>query len=141
METTRIQTAAKLLRGVAAAAIATFPGMAILAAAVVFAQISDGTLTVLNQLLKAVCVFLGALTAVGAGGQRGFATGAAVGLLYMLIGYGLYCALDGTGASAKLLAVEALSGAGIGAVSGAICANLRPRKPRTPKRKPVAKRA
>ena len=128
MEQTRAQTATRLLKGVAVAAILTFPGMLILALCVVFTPMGDATLTILNQLLKALCVFFGALFAVGAGGRRGFAMGAAVGLCYMLLGYGLYAALDGTETSLKMLAAEAAFGAALGAISGAICANLKPRR-------------
>ena len=82
-----------------AAAAATLLGMLLLAAAVIYLEVSDGALTALNQALKAVCVALGARFAVGVGGERGFFTGAAVGLLYMVIGL---CALLATGRGAVL---------------------------------------
>lgn len=120
----------RLFRGVAAAALCTLPGMALLALAVVFTPVQDATLTVLNQLLKAASVFTGVLVAVGRGGERGLVTGAAVGLIYMLLGYGLYCALDGSPSALGLLGGEALFGALIGAVSGVLCANTKPARRR-----------
>ena len=120
----------RLLRGAAAAALCTLPGMALLALMVVLVPVEDGTLTVLNQLLKAISVFFGALAAVGRGGSRGFVTGAAVGLIYMLAGYSLYCALDGSAGAWAMLGGEALFGALIGAVSGAVCANMKPARRR-----------
>lgn len=119
-------TLLKLLRGTAAAAACTLPGMALLAALVVLTKIDDASLTVLNQLLKAIAVFVGAFAAVGRGGSRGFVTGAAVGLMYMLTGYGVYCALEGSAGALGLLGGEAIFGTLIGAISGAVCANLRP---------------
>ena len=116
----------KLLRGVAAAALCTLPGMALLALTVVLVPVEDSTLVALNQLLKALSVFIGVYFAVGRGGSRGFVTGAAVGLVDMLLGYGLYCALDGSAGAWALLGGEALFGALIGAVSGSVIANMRP---------------
>lgn len=120
------ETLLKLTRGTAAAAACTLPGMALLALALVCTPMDDATLTVCNQLLKAVSVAVGALAAVGRGGSRGFVTGAAVGLLYMLLGYGMYCALEGNAGALSLLGGEAFFGAVIGALSGAVWANMRP---------------
>ena len=133
MEKARAGTALRLLKGVAAAALATFPGIALLAAVVALTPITDGALSVCNQALKAVCVCLGTFAAVGAGGERGLLTGAAVGALYLLAGYGVYCALEG-GAAWGLLAGEMAFGAAAGAAAGALCASLRPRKRRRGKR-------
>ena len=122
--------AVKLFRGVAIAAACTLPGMALLALLVVTTPVQDGTLTVLNQLLKAISIFTGVLFGVGRGGNRGLITGAAIGLVYMLLGYGMYCALDGSPNAIGMLGGEALFGAVIGAISGALCANMKPARRR-----------
>lgn len=121
-------TVRSLARGLAAAVGLTAVGMALLAVMVVYARLSDGTLLSLNQVLKLACIFTGAWTAVGAGGRRGFALGAAVGLIYIALGYGL-CALGGEMiVSGPMLAMEFALGAGLGAVSGALAANFPARK-------------
>ena len=84
MKGARMKALWAMLRGVLAAAAATLLGMLLLAAAVIYLEVSDGALTALNQALKLLCVALGARFAVGVGGERGFFTGAAVGLLYMV---------------------------------------------------------
>lgn len=127
MKGARAKAMLAMLRGVLAAAAATLLGMLLLAAAVIYLEVSDGALTALNQALKAVCVALGARFAVGVGGERGFFTGAAVGLLYMVIGYVLYWQLGGALFSASAMLLEMLVGGAIGAAVGAVCANLRPR--------------
>jgi len=129
------ETLLKLAKGTAVAAACTLPGMALLALMVVCTPIDDNALTACNQLLKALALFTGALAAVGRGGSRGFVTGAAVGLAYMLLGYGVYCALEGNAGALGMLGGEALFGALIGGISGAVCANMRParRKKRTAK--------
>ena len=127
MKGARIKALWSILRGVLAAAAATLLGMLLLAAAVIYLEVSDGALMALNQALKLLCVALGARLAVGVGGERGFFTGAAVGLLYMIAGYALYCLLGGALFSVSAMLLEMLVGGMAGAVVGALCANLRPR--------------
>ena len=76
MKGARAKAMLAMLRGVLAAAAATLLGMLLLAAAVIYLEVSDGALTALNQALKAVCVALGARFAVGVGGAIGAAVGA-----------------------------------------------------------------
>lgn len=119
-----------LLRGLGTAVLATLAGMALLAGVVVLTGISDGAVLAVNQALKAVSIALGAVAAVGFGGRRGFVMGAVVGAMYMILGYGLYCAIDGRLAPAGLLAAEFVMGALVGALAGALAANIRPRRVR-----------
>lgn len=112
-------------RGMMSAVLVTLPGMAAIALMVVYAHLSDGALTAMNQVLKVCAIFFGAYRAVGRGGTRGFALGGAVGLMYIALGYGA-CALWGgemllTGG---MLALEFLMGLALGGVSGALTANL-----------------
>ncbi len=125
MENTAVwSTARSLLRGLGAAVALTALGMLMLSLAVVYARLGDEGLSVFNQLLKLLCLFAGAWTAVGRGGRRGFALGAVVGLCYIALGYGL-CALGGSMVvSGKMLALEFLMGAGLGGMCGALAANL-----------------
>ena len=110
------------------AILVTLVGMALIAALVILTPMPDGVLTTLNQLLKVAAIFLGTLSAVGRGGTNGFALGAVCGLLYMVLGYLVYSILDGMLAPAPQMAVEFLLSTLMGAVSGAIAANLSPKK-------------
>ena len=127
MKSARTQALGAILRGILAAAAATLAGMLALAAAVIWLDVSDGVLTALNQALKLLSVALGARLAVGVGGERGFVTGAAVGLLYMALGYVVYWRLGGALFSAAAMLLEMLVGCLVGAAAGAVCANLHPR--------------
>ena len=120
----------RIVRGVLAAFGITLAGMLIMAAAVVFLGISDGALRVLNQVLKLVSVCFGVLAAVGIGGEKGFVSGAIVGLVYMIAGYGCCCALGGLPFSWGTMLGEVVLGAAIGAVAGTVLANLKPRRHR-----------
>ena len=122
-----------LVKGLGTATLATLAGMALLAGVVVLTGVSDGAVLAINQALKAISIALGAAVAVGFGGRRGFVMGAVVGTLYMVLGYALYCAIDGRVAPAGLLVTEFLMGALVGALAGALTANIRP--PRRLKRR------
>ncbi len=122
-----------LIKGLGTAALTTLAGMAVLAGVVVLSGVGDGAVLAINQALKAVSIAVGAMAAVGFGGRRGFVMGAVVGTLYMVLGYALYCAIDGRSAPAGLLATEFLMGALVGALAGALVANIRP--PRRAKRR------
>lgn len=127
MKSARALALGSILKGLLVSAAATLLGMLLLAAAVIYLDVSDGALTALNQALKLICVLLGVRFAVGLGGERGFLTGAAVGLAYMILGYVLYWRLGGAVFSFAAMLLEMLLGGAIGAVAGAVCANLRPR--------------
>lgn len=124
----RIETLLSIGKGLATAIVITLAGMAVFAAAIIFLPISDGALVVMNQVLKVVSIFAGTVMAVGLGGKRGFAYGAVVGLVYMVLGYALYCLLDGALVSPTQMVGEFLMGVVIGALSGAVVANLKPGK-------------
>ena len=121
---TRGGTCLLLGKGLLAAVCVTLPGMAVIALLAVYANLSDGALTALNQLLKLIAIFTGAYRAVGRGGTRGFALGGAVGLLYIALGYGICALWDDPVVTGGMLALEFLLGLALGAVSGALVANL-----------------
>lgn len=129
MSTNRFSVLLSILKGVFAAAAATLVGMLLIALLTVFSRISDNTLTILNQLLKFISILLGVRIAVGRGGSRGFVTGAVTAALYMLSGYVLYVCLGGLYDTVSMLC-ELLLGAAVGAVTGAVLANMRPKKRR-----------
>ena len=127
MKGARVSAFVGIFKGFLLAAVVTLVGMLLLAAAVALLGMSDGVLSALNQVLKLASIVAGVRAAVGIGGSRGFATGAVVALLYMVIGYGLYCALGGMLFSWTAMLGEILLGAAAGAISGTIFVNLHPR--------------
>ena len=124
MAISRTRTLLSITRGLLAAILLTLALMAILAAAIVWLQVSDGLLTALNQLMKLAAILLGVFVAVGRGGQRGFLTGMALAALYMALGYGCYAALGGNAFIAEQMLGEIMIGAAIGAAAGAVLSNL-----------------
>ena len=127
MANKRASALLSILKGLLAAAAVTLLGMALIAALVLTARLSDGVLTLLNQLLKALAVVLGVRAAVERGGNRGFFTGMTVALAYMIAGYGLYVALGGGRFEAAQMLGEILLGAAVGGAAGAVRVNLKPK--------------
>lgn len=125
MRERRKEMAMRLLKGLITATGVTLIGMAILAALVVWARLSDEALRTGNQIVKAISVIVGTYVAVGPGGRSGLITGAIVGLVYMLLGYLLVGVLGGRVSLA--LAGETAMSALIGATSGVLTAQLPPR--------------
>lgn len=115
----------KILAGVMAASVITIILMVILTGAVVLKGLDDGTIRALNQVIKVISLLAGVLLSVGRGGERGLLTGAAIGILYILVGYGLYSIIDGTNANAKIMAIEEAAGGLIGASAGVVLANMK----------------
>lgn len=117
-----------MLLGFLVAVLFTLIAMLALAAALVFFRLADATITLLNQFVKFFAVILGVCAAVPRGSQRGFATGLTLSMFYIAIGYILYVLLGGAGFHAANMLGELLLGSAIGAMTGAIRANLPARR-------------
>ncbi len=115
----------KILVGVMAASVITIVLMVILTGAVVLKGLDDGVIRAVNQVIKVVSVLAGVLFGVGRGGEKGLLTGAAIGIGYILVGYGLYSIIDGMHANARIMAIEEAAGGLIGASAGVVLANMR----------------
>lgn len=118
----------KIAKGVVSGAVFTLAAMLVLSAIVVLRGISENAIQIINQVIKVLGILLGVYVAVGRGGERGLLTGAVVGILYILMGYGMYSIIDGSDASASVMAIEEAAGALVGGASGAVLANMKPKR-------------
>ena len=130
MPKTRKSAVLSLLKGLLIAVAFTLVCMLLMAAALVYLHMGDRLLTLLNQLVKLLAVALGTCAAVPRGGSRGFLSGVEIALVYMALGYGLYVLLGGGSFAAGNMLGEMLLGSAVGAVTGAVRANLSPRHSR-----------
>ena len=128
MAINRRSAALGLAKGLLAAVGVTLAGMAVIAALTMLAGVSDAVIMALNQVLKLSAISVGALAAIGRGGQRGFFTGMALAMGYMALGYAMYAALGGSAFAVQEMLGEILIGAAIGAIAGAVLANMKPRR-------------
>lgn len=130
MPRTRKSAALALLKGLLIAVALTLACMLLMAAALVALQMSDRLLTVLNQIVKLLAIALGTCVAVPRGGSRGLLTGVEIALVYMALGYAMYVLLGGGSFAVGNMLGEMLLGSAVGAVTGAVRANLSPRRSR-----------
>ena len=130
MPRTRKSAALALLKGLRIAVALTLACMLLMAAALVALQMSDRLLTVLNQIVKLLAIAVGTCVAVPRGGSRGLLTGVEIALVYMALGYAMYVLLGGGSLAVGNMLGEMLLGSAVGAVTGAVRANLSPRRSR-----------
>ena len=126
----RVKSLGAIVKGLFSAVALTLLSMTAIAALAVNAQVSDGVIRALNQVLKCLAILLGVRVAVGRGGERGFFTGMALAMLYMALGYALAVSLGGSDFAVPGMLGEILIGAALGGVVGAVLANLPARKTR-----------
>ena len=130
MPRTRKSAALALLKVLLIAVALTLACMLLMAAALVALQMSDRLLTVLNQIVKLLAIAVGTCVAVPRGGSRGLLTGVEIALVYMALGYAMYVLLGGGSFAVGNMLGEMLLGSAVGAVTGAVRANLSPRRSR-----------
>ena len=130
MPRTRKSAALALLKGLLIAVALTLACMLLMAVALVALQMSDRLLTVLNQIVKLLAIAVGTCVAVPRGGSRGLLTGVEIALVYMALGYAMYVLLGGGSFAVGNMLGEMLLGSAVGAVTGAVRANLSPRRSR-----------
>lgn len=126
MKRRRMSVTGLLIKGIVTAILITLVGMLIMAAAVVYIGMSDLLIRVLNQVLKILSVAAGTYIAVKRGGERGLLTGAGIGAVYSLAGYLVFIFLGGNEFEITALLGEMTICAAAGALTGAVCANLKP---------------
>ena len=107
----------QILRGAMMAAGTSIGLMLVLACAVLLFKLDDGTVTALDQAVKALSILAG-VSVVCRGGEKRALRGACVGLCYMLFGMVLYCALAGRLLPAGVMAGEMAFGTAAGLLSG-----------------------
>lgn len=113
-----------LLKGLGAALLVTVAGVAVFALLMQWVKPSEGTVRLVNQVLKLASVAVGVYVAVGRGCEGGLLRGSLVGLIYMGIGVGMYALLSGQGAPGSAYLADLAMGAAAGGIMGMILSNL-----------------
>lgn len=124
MQEERIRALIAIGKGVALSAVLTIICMLLTAALIVFVSVSDQALTIINQIIKLISIVSGTFLSVRTHRKRGFALGACVGLIYMVLGCAMYYTLAGGSFTPASLAAEFSIGGVIGALAGSLAANL-----------------
>lgn len=117
-------TALRLLKGLLTAIGVTIAGVAIFALLMQWLRPAEGVVRVINQILKLVSIGAGVYVAVGKGCEGGLLRGALVGLVYMVIGVGMYALLSGQSAPVSAYLADLGMGVAGGGIVGMILSNL-----------------
>ena len=114
----------RLLKGLGAALLVTVAGVAVFALMMQWLRPAEGTVRLINQVLKLASIGAGVYVAVGRGCEGGLLRGALVGLVYMAIGVGVYALLSGQGAPVSAYLADLGMGVAGGGIVGMILSNL-----------------
>lgn len=117
-----------IVRGLLAAVAVTVLGVVVFALIIKWLSVSDSVISIMNQILKLVAVFIGAYACIGRGGTGGVFKGALVGLLYMMLGIIGYAFLSGLSLTPSAYLADLGMGVAAGGLCGMIVSNLNPKK-------------
>ena len=84
-----------------------------------------GLIKVINQIIKAISIFLGTLFILKKTKQKGLLTGLTVGLFYTIIAFVVFSILNSKFVFDITLLIDLIFGTMMGAICGAICVNLK----------------
>ena len=105
--------------GVTALAVVVF------ALILAWADVSDGVIRVINQVIKVGAIFCGVRAAAKRGDENGIRRGALVGLLYMGVGVLVYALLTRQQISWWGYLIDLLMGVAAGGLSGMVMSSLK----------------
>lgn len=117
-------TALRLLKGLLTAVGVTIAGVAVFALLMQWLRPAEGVVRIINQVLKLASIGAGVYVAVGKGCEGGLLRGALVGLVYMVIGVGMYALLSGQSAPVSAYLADLGMGVAGGGIVGMILSNL-----------------
>ena len=114
----------RILKGLGMALVVTVAGVAVFALLMQWIRPTEGVVRVVNQVLKLASIGAGVYVAVGKGCEGGLLRGALVGLVYMVIGVGMYALLSGQSAPVSAYLADLGMGVAGGGIVGMILSNL-----------------
>ncbi len=123
-----LSTVVSLARGLLAAVAVTVLGVVVFALLIKWLNLSDTVISILNQALKLIAIFIGARACIGRGGTNGVFKGAIIGLLYMMLGVIGYAFLSGLSLPPTAYLADLGMGVAAGGLCGMILSNLPAKK-------------
>lgn len=115
-------------RGLLTSVALTVLGVVVFALLIRWLNLTDTVVSVLNQALKLVSIFVGTRACVGIGGSSGVFKGATVGILYMMLGIVAYAFLSGLTLVPSAYLADLGMGVAAGGLCGMIMSNMKPKK-------------
>lgn len=90
-----------------------------------FTPLSESLITPINQVIKGVSIFLGVLLGLKKQKEMGLASGLLIGLVYTIVAFFAFSALNHSFVFDRTLVNDIIFGAIIGGICGIICVNLK----------------
>ena len=115
----------RFLKGLLAAVGVTIAGILLFALLMQWLRPSDAVIRVVNQIIKLGAILLGVWVLVGRGGDKSLLQGAALGLVYMGLGVGLYALLSGQQLPVSAYLADLAMGVAGGGIAGMLFGNLK----------------
>lgn len=123
----KVAIAKAVAKGTSLAAGISVAAIVLLALGLKIFDVPDEYITIINQVLKAASIVLGTLFGVGAGGESGYLKGAFIGGSYMAVGMGASMLATMQAMTPIAIVSDLALGGAVGAVSGALTANMKPK--------------
>ena len=114
-----------LLKGVIIALSISLVSILVFAFLLKFTNISDSIITPINQIIKGVSIFLGTFLGLKREKKMGLISGLLIGILYTLLAFFVFSALNGSLVFNRTLINDLCFGGIIGAICGVICVNIK----------------
>lgn len=90
-----------------------------------FTNIPDSAIRPVNQIIKAVSVFLGVFIGLKKSKELGLVSGLLIGFIYTILAFLVFSVLNGSFIVDITLLTDIVFGAVIGAICGIICVNIK----------------
>ncbi len=123
MEKTADNFGVSLFKGILVGVSVCLAAILIFAFVLKFAALSDGTVRIINQVIKLIAITVSCLVAVR--GEKGFLKGAAVGLSVVAVTYFIFGLISGSLSFGISTLFEAAYGIIAGAIAGILAVNLK----------------
>lgn len=116
-----------MIKGSLVALCVSLVGILIFAFILKFANISDGAIRPINQIIKGISILIGVFVAMRKLDKMGLVGGLLIGLLYTIIAFVVFSILDGSFDFNLTLLNDLLFGGIMGAICGIIAVNVKKR--------------
>lgn len=114
-----------VLKGAFIALGVSLVGVLIFAFLLKFTSISDSVINPVNQVIKAVSIFLGVFLGLRKQKEMGLVSGLLIGLCFTIVAFLTFSILDGHFAFDRTLLNDVIFGTIMGAICGIICVNIK----------------
>ena len=116
------------LKGGLIATVVSLIGILFFAFIIKLFGVADGFLKPINQVIKAISIFIGVFLGLKKNKEKGLLMGLLIGIFYTMLAFVVFSALNGSFNFDKTILNDVLFGGITGAICGVICVNVGKKK-------------